>query len=26
MERSDVIGPWLNSPRVRELMGDYSCR
>ena len=26
IERSDVIGPWLYSTTVRELMEDYSCR
>jgi oxygen-independent coproporphyrinogen-3 oxidase len=26
LERSDVIGPWLYSSRVRELMEDYSWR
>lgn len=25
MERSDVIGPWLYSPRVRELMEEFAC-
>jgi oxygen-independent coproporphyrinogen-3 oxidase len=26
LERSDTIGPWLYSARVRGLMEDYSCR
>jgi oxygen-independent coproporphyrinogen-3 oxidase len=26
LERSDVIGPWLNSRRVVDLMNQYECR
>jgi oxygen-independent coproporphyrinogen III oxidase len=26
LERSDAIGPWLYSSRVRELMGAYELR